>query len=299
MLEDRVAVITGGGRGLGREHALLFASLGARVVVNDLAAASDESDCNRSAAQAVVDEIEAMGGEAVANSDSVSDYFGGRSIVETAISTFGRLDIVVNNAGILRDRMISSMSEEEFDDVIAVHLKGTFNVVRHASEHWRERTKSGDLQRRSIVNTASGSGLRGVPGQVNYGAAKAGIATMTIVMAKELERYGVRTNCIAPIARTRLTLSTPGMGDVMSDAKFDPGNVSPLVAYLASERCVFNGQVFSVFGGTVGIYCPWSIHSMIHTEGRWDVSALTEAIERDLPHEVVGRTSGAFDDEHA
>jgi NAD(P)-dependent dehydrogenase (short-subunit alcohol dehydrogenase family) len=285
MLENRVCIITGGGRGIGREHALLFASLGAKVVVNDLGGATDGRGADVSAAQAVVDEIVAAGGDAVASSDSVTAWDGAKAIVDTAIEAFGDLHVVVNNAGILRDRMLVSMSEQEFDDVIEVHLKGTFNVTRHAAELWRERSKAGDTAVRSIVNTSSGAGLHGNPGQTNYTAAKAGIAAMTIVNSLELKRYNVRANCIAPIARTRLTEQTPGVGEVMAKAVFDPENISPLVAVLASEACAFNGQVFSVLGSAVGIYSGWSIAEEITTEGRWSPDGLAEAMER-LPRSV-------------
>ena len=210
MLQDRVAIITGAGRGLGREHALLFASLGAKVVVNDLGGAVDGSGSDISAAQSVVDEITAAGGQAVANTDSVSSFDGAKAMVDQAVSSFGDLHVVVNNAGILRDRMLVSMSEEEFDAVIAVHLKGTFNLTKHAAGYWREAAKEGTITDRAIVNTSSGAGLHGNVGQTNYSAAKAGIAAMTVVNAMELNRYGVRANCIAPVARTRLTLQTPG-----------------------------------------------------------------------------------------
>jgi NAD(P)-dependent dehydrogenase (short-subunit alcohol dehydrogenase family) len=285
MLEKRVAIITGAGRGIGREHALLFASLGARVVVNDLGGAPDGSGSDTSAAQAVADEIVALGGEAVASTDSVSDYQAAKRLVDTAVETFGELHVVVNNAGILRDRMLVSMGEQEFDDVIAVHLKGTFNVTRHAAEYWREKSKGGDGGDRAIVNTASGSGLHGNVGQTNYAAAKAGIAAMTIVNAMELKRYGVRANCIAPIARTRLTLQTPGMSEGMGQPVFDPENISPVVAYLATEACPFNGQVFSVYGGSVGIYAGWSIAEEVTTEGRWEVDQLAKAMDS-LPRKV-------------
>ena len=285
MLQDRVAIITGAGRGIGREHALLFASLGAKVVVNDLGGAVDGSGSDVSAAQSVVDEITAAGGQAVANTDSVSSFEGARAIVEQAVSTFGDLHVVVNNAGILRDRMLVSMSEQEFDDVIAVHLKGTFNVTRHAAEVWREAAKAGTVTDRAIVNTSSGAGLHGNVGQTNYAAAKAGIAAMTVVNAMELNRYGVRANCIAPVARTRLTMQTPGMGESMQQHVFDPECVSPLVAVLAAETCPFNGQVFSVYGGSVGIYAGWSIADTVDTDDRWTPETLAAAMDK-LPRTV-------------
>jgi NAD(P)-dependent dehydrogenase (short-subunit alcohol dehydrogenase family) len=286
MLQDRVAVITGAGRGIGREHALLFASLGAKVVVNDLGGAVDGSGADISAAQSVVDEITAAGGQAVANTDSVSSFEGAKAMVQQAVSTFGDLHIVVNNAGILRDRMLVSMSEQEFDDVIAVHLKGTFNLTRHAADVWRDAAKAGTITDRAIVNTSSGAGLHGNVGQTNYSAAKAGIAAMTVVNAMELNRYGVRANCIAPVARTRLTMQTPGMGESMQQHLFDPENVSPLVAVLASEGCPFNGQVFSVYGGSVGIYAGWSIADSVDTDDRWTAETLATAMEK-LPRTVA------------
>jgi NAD(P)-dependent dehydrogenase (short-subunit alcohol dehydrogenase family) len=285
MLQDRVAIITGGGRGLGREHALLFGSLGAKVVVNDLGGAIDGSGSDTSAAQAVADEITAAGGQAVANTDSVSSFTGAKAMVDQAVSSFGDLHVVVNNAGILRDRMLVSMSEQEFDDVIAVHLKGTFNVTRHAADYWREQAKAGTVTDRALVNTSSGAGLHGNVGQTNYAAAKAGIAAMTVVNAMELNRYGVRANCIAPVARTRLTLETPGMGESMQQHLFDPENVSPLVAVLAAETCPFNGQVFSVYGGSVGIYAGWSIAETVETDDRWTVESLAAAMDK-LPRTV-------------
>jgi NAD(P)-dependent dehydrogenase (short-subunit alcohol dehydrogenase family) len=285
MLQDRVAIITGAGRGIGREHALLFASLGAKVLVNDLGGAVDGSGADISAAQSVVDEITAAGGQAVANTDSVSSFDGAKAMVDQAVSTFGDLHVVVNNAGILRDRMLVSMSEQEFDDVIAVHLKGTFNLTRHAADVWRDAAKTGTVTDRAIVNTSSGAGLHGNVGQTNYSAAKAGIAIMTVVNAMELTRYGVRANCIAPVARTRLTMQTPGMGEAMQQHLFDPENVSPLVAVLASEGCPFNGQVFSVYGGSVGIYAGWSIADSVDTDDRWTAESLATAMDK-LPRTV-------------
>jgi NAD(P)-dependent dehydrogenase (short-subunit alcohol dehydrogenase family) len=285
MLQDRVAIITGAGRGIGREHALLFASLGAKVVVNDLGGAVDGSGADISAAQSVVDEITAAGGQAVANTDSVSSFDGAKAMVGQAVSAFGDLHVVVNNAGILRDRMLVSMSEQEFDDVIAVHLKGTFNLTRHAADVWRDAAKTGTITDRAIVNTSSGAGLHGNLGQTNYSAAKAGIAIMTVVNAMELQRYGVRANCIAPVARTRLTMQTPGMGEAMQQHLFDPENVSPLVAVLASEGCPFNGHVFSVYGGSVGIYAGWSIADSVDTDDRWTAESLATAMDK-LPRTV-------------
>src|SRR6478735_577289 len=239
-LDGRVAIITGAGRGLGREHALLFAAEGAKVVVNDLGGDPHGEGADRAPAQQVADEILAMGGEAVANVDSVSDWDGAKRLVDLAIDTFGDLHVVVNNAGILRDKMLVNMTDAEWDAVINVHLKGHFCPTRHAAAYWREQVKAGKEVKAAIVNTSSGAGLLGNVGQTNYGAAKAGIAAMTMIEAMELSRYGVRANAIAPVARTRLTLETPGMGEMVAapddPGKFDawdPGNVSPLVAGLA------------------------------------------------------------------
>jgi len=284
-LDGKVVLVTGGGNGIGRECALIAAREGAKVLVNDLGGAIDGSGSDIAAAQSVADEIIAAGGQAVANTDSVSSFAGAKAMIEQAVSAFGDLHVVVNNAGILRDRMLVSMSEEEFDAVIAVHLKGTFNVTRHAADYWREQSKAGVEVDRAVVNTSSGAGLHGNVGQTNYSAAKAGIAAMTVVNAMELHRYGVRANCIAPVARTRLTLQTPGMGEPMQNHLFDPENVSPLVAALAAETCPFNGQVFSVYGGSVGIYAGWSIAESVETDDRWTAETLAAAMDA-LPRTV-------------
>jgi NAD(P)-dependent dehydrogenase (short-subunit alcohol dehydrogenase family) len=284
-LEGRVAIITGAGNGLGREHAHLFAKEGAKVVVNDVGAVGDGSGDEISAAELVAEEIRAAGGDAVASTESVTSWDAARRIVSTAVESFGDLHVVVNNAGILRDRTLVSMTEDEFDAVVDVHLKGTFAVTRWAGSYWRDQTKAGSTASRAVVNTSSGAGLHGNPGQTNYAAAKAGIAAMTLVWGRELARYGVSTNCIAPIARTRLTLATPGVGDVVQGALFDPENISPLVVALAAEDCPFNGQVFSVYGGSVGIYSGWSIAQEVTRPDRWPVADLIEALA-DLPRHV-------------
>src|SRR5215471_14851056 len=216
-LDGRIAIITGAGRGLGREHALLFAREGAKVVVNDLGGDMHGEGADRAPAQQVVDEITAMGGEAVANLDSAADWEGAERLIRTAIDTFGDLHVLVNNAGILRDRVIVNISEDEWDSVVRVHLKGHFAPMHFAANYWREQTKSGREVNAAIVNTTSTSGLFSNPGQANYDSAKSGIATLTQVMAKELVRYGVRANAIAPGARTRLTLSTPGLGEAIAE----------------------------------------------------------------------------------
>jgi NAD(P)-dependent dehydrogenase (short-subunit alcohol dehydrogenase family) len=282
-LDGRVAIITGAGRGLGREHALLFAAEGARVVVNDLGGAMDGSGDDRTAAQQVVDEIKAMGGEAVANGDNVADWEGGQRLIKTAVETFGDLHVLINNAGILRDRVLVNMTEDEWDSVINVHLKGHFVPLRFAATYWREQTKAGKSVRASAVNTSSTSGLLGNPGQANYGAAKAGLGALTVIAAAELSRYGVRVNGIAPAARTRLTESTPGLGEVVQPpsepGKFDiwdPANVSPLVAWLATENCPANGKMFFVQGGSVKLMTGWKMAAGVERNDRWTVAELDQ-----------------------
>jgi NAD(P)-dependent dehydrogenase (short-subunit alcohol dehydrogenase family) len=271
-LDGRVAIVTGAGRGIGREHARLFAVEGAKVVVNDLDPAPAEE---------VVAEIRAAGGEAVANSDDITTWAGGGAIVEAAVSAFGDLHVLVNNAGILRDRMLVSMSEQEWDDVVASHLKGHFAPTRFAAAYWRERSKQGHQVRASVVNTSSTSGLLGNPGQSNYGAAKAGIAAFTVILAQELHRYGVRVNALAPAARTRLTEATPGLGDVVqppADANafdvWDPANIAPLAAYLATADAPESGKVFYVQGGVVRVMEGWTMGATIEQPVRWSVAEL-------------------------
>jgi NAD(P)-dependent dehydrogenase (short-subunit alcohol dehydrogenase family) len=279
-LDGRVAIITGAGRGIGREHALLFASEGAKVVVNDLGGNPDGTGADASPATQVVEEIRAAGGEAVANHDDVTDWDGAKRLVATAVDTFGGLHVLVNNAGILRDRMLANMSEEEWDLVIKVHLKGHFAPLRHAVEYWREHSKAGEDVLASVINTSSTSGLFGNVGQTNYGAAKMGIGALTIIAAKELARYGVRVNAIAPAARTRLTagLGGPSGTETPADAfdALDPGNVSPFVGFLATEGCKITGRVFLVWGGDVQLFQPWAIVDTIHKDGRWSIEELEE-----------------------
>ena len=286
-LDGRVAIITGAGRGIGREHSLLFAKEGAKVVVNDLGGAIDGSGDDRTPAQQVVDEIKGLGGEAVANADDVADWEGGRRLIEAALEAFGDFNVLINNAGILRDRMLVSMEEAEWDAVIHVHLKGHFVPTHWAANHWREQSKAGREVDAAIVNTSSTSGLIGNPGQANYGAAKAGIAAFTIIAAQELQRYGVRVNAIAPAARTRMTEATPGLSDVVkapTDAArfdvWDPANVSPLVAYLASEPCPATGKVFLVQGGKVQAFQPWTLTDMIDKNDRWTVAELQSEMKQ-------------------
>jgi NAD(P)-dependent dehydrogenase (short-subunit alcohol dehydrogenase family) len=281
-LDGRVAIITGAGRGIGREHALLMAAEGARIVVNDLGGAADGSGSDSGPADEVVAEIEAMGGEAVANSANVTDWEGVQGMVNQAVETYGDLHILINNAGILRDRVVVNMTEAEWDAVIAVHMKGHFVPSRWAAAYWREQSKAGNQAPRAIVNTASGAML-GNLGQFNYAGAKAGIAAMTLVAAGELGRYGVRVYCLARVARTRLTLATPGMEDVVKAPEdpsefdlWDPANISPLVAYLSTADCPFTGGVFHVGGNEVGLYGGWSLADgdIIATDGRWTVADL-------------------------
>jgi NAD(P)-dependent dehydrogenase (short-subunit alcohol dehydrogenase family) len=282
-LDGRVAIITGAGRGLGREHALLFAAEGAKVVVNDLGSANDGAGADTTPAGEVVAEIRESGGEAIANADNVADWEGAQRLVNSAIETFGELDILVNNAGILRDRVLVNMTEQEWDDVITVHLKGHFAPTRWAAAYWREEHKAGRGRRRNIVHTSSTSGLFSNPGQSNYGAAKSGIATFNQIIAKELSRYDVVSNCIAPGARTRLTLATPGLEDIMTpkDGAFDewdPANVSPLVAYLATPDCPFTGETFFVQGGVVRRVQSWTMADTVERHERWTIDELAAAL---------------------
>ena len=257
--EGRVAIVTGAGRGIGREHALLLAHHGAKVVVNDLGGAMDGEGTDATPAEQVVDEIKAMGGEAIANADDISDWDGAERLVRSAIDTFGGLDILINNAGILRDRMLTNMTEAEWDAVIKVHLKGTFAPARHAAAYWRDRSKAGETNDARIINTSSPSGIYGNVGQTNYGAAKAGIASFTIIAAKELGRYGVTVNCIAPAALTRLTENL-GMGQAPEEIKeqMSASHIAPVVCWLASpDSAHVTGRVFDVSGQMLSVSEGW------------------------------------------
>jgi NAD(P)-dependent dehydrogenase (short-subunit alcohol dehydrogenase family) len=284
-LAGRVAIITGAGRGLGREHALFLASEGARVVVNDRGVAMDGQGPDPAPAEDVVAEIVARGGEAVANNDDVADWEGGQRLIDTALEHFGDLHVLVNNAGILRDRALVNMTEDEWDDVISVHLKGHFVPTRHAAVYWRAQAKAGAVVRASVVSTSSTSGLMGNPYQANYGAAKAGIAAFTIIAALELGRYGVRANCVVPAARTRLTEATEGLSDIVKAPEggtgfdiWDPANVSPVVGWLASEGCPATGKVFFVQGGTVRLMTPWAMGDGVERPHRWTLDELAEEL---------------------
>lgn len=281
----RVAVVTGAGGGLGRAHALEFARQGALVVVNDIGTSRDGAGSSPAPAQQVVAEIRALGGQAVANVDDVAEFEGAGRLIATAIEAFGRLDILVNNAGFLRDRMLATMSVEEWDTVIRVHLRGHFCPLRHAAEYWRARCKAGEPVDARVINTSSGAGLLGSVGQGNYAAAKAGILGLTTVAAAELGRYGVTVNAIAPAARTRMTevampelMALPASGfDAMA-----PDNVSPLVVWLGSvESAGITGRVFEVEGGLVSVADGWQHGPRADKGARWEAAELGPVV-RDL-----------------
>ncbi|NNE72038.1 MAG: SDR family NAD(P)-dependent oxidoreductase [Acidimicrobiales bacterium] len=260
--EGRVAIITGAGRGIGREHALMLASQGAKIVVNDLGGDAAGEGADATPAQEVVAEIEAMGGEAVVNGSNVADFAAAGEMIQQAVDTFGGLDIVINNAGILRDRMIFSMSEDDWDSVINVHLKGTFGPAHHAAVYWRERSKAGEENDARIINTASPSGIYGNVGQSNYGAAKAGIAAFTQITAMELVKYGVTVNCIAPGAYTRMTANLPGFAqmDEEQQEKMGPRWIANAVSWIASpEASGVTGRVFDIVGQRIGIAEGWHL----------------------------------------
>ena len=285
ILEGKVAIVTGGGRGIGRGHARLLAEHGARVVVNDLGSAMEGGGSDTGPAQAVVDEIVAAGGTAVANGDDIATFDGARALVARAVDEWGRLDILVNNAGIIRDAMSFKMDEATFDSVINVHLKGHFATCRFAAEHWRERSKAGEEVSGRIINTASASGLHGQPGQLNYSAAKGGILSMTLVLARELRKYGVTANCIAPRAKTRMTSTMALAGDYMNGPEWDPENIAPMVVFLASDAAAdVSGQVFVVFGPHVYLMQGWQMVSELNNDDdrRW------------TPEELIARKDDLF-----
>jgi NAD(P)-dependent dehydrogenase (short-subunit alcohol dehydrogenase family) len=267
--DQRVAVITGAGRGIGREHALAFARHGVAVVVNDLGGSSEGEGASAGPAQEVVDLIRSEGGQAVADASDISEPDGAAQLVRTALDAFGRLDTLVNNAGILRDKTLLNMDVADFDLVLKVHLRGTFLTTQAAGRYWRDQAKAGESVDARIVNTSSGSGLFGNFGQSNYGPAKAGIANLTIVSAMELGRYGVNANAIAPVAKTRL-LATAGASPTIDEGfdPLDPRHVSPFVLWLGSpESKDVTGRVFSVVGGYVGVAEGWEIGPTLHEEG--------------------------------
>ncbi|MDI2132240.1 SDR family oxidoreductase [Yinghuangia seranimata] len=281
ICDGRVVVITGAGNGIGRSHALAFAAEGAKVVVNDLGGSRDGTGASAGPAQAVVDEIVAAGGEAVAHTEDISTWDGAASLIQLAIDTFGRIDVLVNNAGILRDRMLTNMSEAEWDAVIKVHLKGTFGPAHHAAAHWRNLAKAGEAVDARIINTSSPSGIFGNVGQTNYGAAKAGIAAFTVIASQELGRYGVTVNAIAPTALTRMTEDLAGLiGDNTEAAvKLAPENISPLVVWLGSTASAgVTGRVFSVAGGQISVAEGWANGPTVDKGSRWTPSELSDVI---------------------
>jgi NAD(P)-dependent dehydrogenase (short-subunit alcohol dehydrogenase family) len=285
-LKGKVAIVTGAGRGIGREHALALAKSGASIVVNDLGGSAAGEGQDQAPAQQVADEIAAAGGQATANYDNVADFQGAESLVKQAVAEFGRLDILVNNAGIIRDRMLVNLTEDEWDAVINVHLKGHFAPTRHAAAYWREQSKAGNQINGRVINTSSPSGVFGNVGQTNYGAAKAGIAAFTIISALELGRYGVTVNCLAPNARTRLTEQT--FGDIpIPEGGFDamdPSNISPVVVALASDEAQgITGQCLFVYGGVVNVLRPWDSGVVLTKENRWDADALITKLREVFP----------------
>ncbi|MCB0948033.1 MAG: SDR family oxidoreductase [Mycobacterium sp.] len=279
LVDGRVVIVTGAGGGIGRAHALAFAAEGARVVVNDIGVGLDGSPAGGgSAAQGVVDEIVSAGGEAVASGANVADWEQAEGLIQTAVDSFGGLDVLVNNAGIVRDRMFANATEEEFDAVTAVHLKGHFATMKHAAAYWRAKSKAGEGVDARIINTSSAAGLQGSVGQANYSASKAGIAALTLVAAAEMGRYGVTVNAIAPAARTRMTETV--FAEMMStqDADFDamaPENVSPLVVWLGSAQSRdVTGKIFEVEGGKIRIAEGWGHGPEIDKGAKWDPAEL-------------------------
>lgn len=285
LCRDRVVVVTGAGRGIGRAHALAFAAEGAKVVVNDVGVSIDGSNGSAGPAQDVVDEIRSAGGHAVANSDDVADWAGAGRLIGTAVEQFGTVDVLINNAGFLRDRMLANLGEDEWDAVIRVHLKGHFAPLRHAAAYWRSEFKAGRPVDARIVNTSSGAGLQGSVGQGNYSAAKAGIAGLTLVAASELAGYGITVNAIAPAARTRMTESAFAEDMAEPTSGFDamaPENVSPLVVWLGSaESGDVTGRIFEVEGGIVRVAEGWRHGPSIDNGARWDPAKIGPAV-RDL-----------------
>jgi NAD(P)-dependent dehydrogenase (short-subunit alcohol dehydrogenase family) len=278
LVDGRVVIVTGAGRGIGRAHALAFAAEGARVVVNDIGVGLDGS-AGQSPAHEVVEQITSAGGEAVTSGADIADWDGAKSLIQTAVDTFGGLDVLVNNAGFIRDRMLANTSEEEWDAVVRVHLKGHFATLRHAAQYWRGRVKAGEAVDARIINTSSAAGLQGSVGQGNYSAAKAGIAALTLVGAAELGRYGVTVNAIAPAARTRMTEAV--FAETMAapeDGGFDamaPENVSPLVVWLGSvESRDVTGRVFEVEAGLIRVAAGWAHGPQVDKGARWDPAEL-------------------------
>src|SRR5438067_11820098 len=284
-LSGKVAIVTGAGRGIGRSHALALARAGAKVVVSDLGAGLAGEGSDPGPAEQVVEEIRAAGGEASTNGENVADFAGAERLVQQALEDFGRLDILINNAGILRDRMLVNMTEDEWDAVVAVHLKGHFAPTRHAAAYWRERSKAGEEVRGRVVNTSSPSGVFGNVGQTNYGAAKAGIAAFTQIAAQELARYGVTVNCLAPNARTRMTDETFEMGGRPEGFDpLDPANISPVVVALCADDAQdITGQVFHIWGGAVNALQGWTGGELFQRDEGWDADGLLAAMLERFP----------------
>jgi NAD(P)-dependent dehydrogenase (short-subunit alcohol dehydrogenase family) len=292
MLEGKVAIVTGAGRGLGRDEALFMAKEGAKVVVNDLGGGYDGTGAAHGPAEDVCKEIREFGGEAVPNFESVADFQGAKRIIDTAIEKFGQLNILVNNAGILRDKMVFNMAEEDWDAVINVHLKGTFNCARHACAYWREQHKAGKVLGGRLINTVSDAGLIGNPGQTNYGAAKAAIAAFSLITSREMARYEVTSNCVAPMARTRLTTdATPSLAALMSKTpppgEFDmlaPENMAPLVVYLASDDAKdISGETFRLAGDRVWLLRGWhTVDTKAKGKAKWAPEELGPVLKETL-----------------
>lgn len=281
ILEGRVAIVTGAGRGLGREHALELARQGAKVVVNDLGTALDGAGDSVGPAQEVVDLIRAAGGAAIANGADIADFAQAGELIDQAVAAFGRLDILVNNAGFVRDRMLVNAGEDEWDAVIRVHLKGHFAPLRHASAYWRTESKEGRQPLARVINTSSGAGLQGSIGQAAYSAAKGGIASLTLVAAQELGRYGVVVNAIAPSARTRMTEGPFADAMAAPEDGFDrmnPANVSPIVAWLASTDCTITGRVLEIEGGRICLEEGWRHGPVREHDRRWRADEVGEAV---------------------
>lgn len=285
LCAGRTVVVTGAGRGIGRAHALAFAAEGARVVVNDAGVALDGESGSDGPAARTAREIEELGGQAVPNTDDVADFAGAANLVATAVSEFGALDVVVNNAGFLRDRMLVNLGEQEWDAVVRVHLKGHFAMLRHAADYWRAESKAGRARDARLINTSSGAGLRGSVGQGNYSAAKSGILGLTLVAAAELARYGVSVNALAPAARTRMTEQAFADDMAAPESGFDamaPENVAPLVVWLGSaESAAVTGRVFEVSGGEVSVARSWQHGPAASKDGRWEPAELGSVV-RDL-----------------
>jgi NAD(P)-dependent dehydrogenase (short-subunit alcohol dehydrogenase family) len=296
LLDGKVAVVSGAGRGIGRGEALELAAQGAKIVVNDLGGSHTGEGTDKRPAEEVVEIIRERGGEAIANYDDVGDWRGAENLVNAAIEAFGALDIVVNNAGILRDASIVKMTEDEFDSVLRVHLKGTFNTTHFAGGYWQSESKAGRMRRAAIVNTVSSAGLQGNKGQANYGAAKAGIAALTTITALEMGRFGVRANAIAPGGATRMVAAAMPQiqvteADQVTEGEFDrlnPGNSAPMVAWLASDEAMHvTGQVFRAVGDGITHYVPWTLGAEIKTPKgprKWDPAEIGDAVNTSIFH---------------